>query len=194
MLNLKLGYHCSSKGAWYNSTTARDVYQWYITVNPSGCVISLLIPQSHPITGPARFSTRTIFDRKVQWSARRNFTPLLFSWSHQATGPVRLDTSVHLWFDRIIRRTPHALRAMPVRASHGPRTGITNVFHIQRTPCGTRKGAVRHPYVTDRTEFAKISHGRRIWPEGAHTRPFAVRTVCSRAIYDLQTRTGPVSL
>ena len=33
-------------------------------------------------------------------------TQELFSWSHQAAVPVRLDTAVHLKFDRIIRKAP----------------------------------------------------------------------------------------
>ena len=108
------------------------------------------------------------FRVKAGWSARRNFRSVLFWCSHQATGPTRLDTAVHLWFGPIIRRTPCVPRAMPVRASHGLRTGISNVLHILRHPFGTRKGAVRHPYghVRELTqpEVAKIPHGRRIWP------------------------------
>ena len=94
-------------------------------------------------------------------SARRNFTSLLFSWSHQATGPVRLDTSEYLWFGWIIPRTPRVPCAMPVWPVRGP--------------CVTRKGAVRRPFghVRELTqpELAKIPHGRRIWPHGARTGP-----------------------
>ena len=90
-------------------------------------------------------------------------------------GPVRLGTAVHLWFGRMIHRTPRVTRAMPVRASCGPNKGIFNVFHILRGPCGTRKGAVRHPYGHAREliqpELTKIRHGRRIWPYGAPTGP-----------------------
>ena len=73
---------------------------------------------SRMILAPVRFLAR-----KAEWSARRNFTPVLFSWSHQTTGPVRLDTIAHLSLGRIIRRTPHGPRTTPVMASHGPRTG-----------------------------------------------------------------------
>ena len=116
-----------------------------------------VMTQSHPTTGPVRFLSPVRFlARKAEWSARRNFTSVLFSWSHQTTGPVRLDTTVHLWFGRIIRRTARVPRAMPVRASCGPRTGILNVFYVlhypygartgpARVPYGTRKGPVRHP-------------------------------------------------
>ena len=105
-----------------------------------------LMPQSHPTTGSIRFlSTVRFVARKTEWSTRRKFTSVLFAWSPQATGPVWLDTSAHLWFEWIIRRTTRVPRAVPRRASHGPRTGIFNVFHILRGPCVTRKGVVRRP-------------------------------------------------
>ena len=111
------------------------------------------------------FITHTI---SCPWGARRNFMSVLFSWSHQAMGSVWLDTAVHLWIGRIICRTPRVPRAMPIRASYGPHTGIFNVFHMG--PWGTCKGAVRHPYgqVRELTklELAKIRHGRLIWPYG----------------------------
>ena len=83
----------------------------------------------HTILLPVRFLAR-----KAEWSARRNFMSVLFPWSHQATGPVRLDTSAYLW---------------PVRASYGPRSGIFFFFISYGTrtgPCVTRKSAVRRPY------------------------------------------------
>ena len=50
-----------------------------------------VMPQSHPTTDPVRFLTPVRFlARKTERSANRNFTSVLFSWSHQATGPVRL--------------------------------------------------------------------------------------------------------
>ena len=61
-------------------------------------------------------------------------------------GPVRFDTTVHLWFGRLILRTPSVPRAGPVRASYGPRTEIINVFHILRDPYGARAGPARVPY------------------------------------------------
>ena len=137
------------------------------------------MPQSHPTTGPVRFLSPVRFlARKAEWSTRRNFTSVLFLWSHQATGPVRLDMASYLWFGGIIRMTPRVPRAVPVRASYGPRTGIFNVFHILRDPCGTRKGAVRRPYRHAREltqpELAKIPHGRPILPYGARTGPVRV--------------------
>ena len=59
------------------------------------------MPQSHPTTDPERFlSPVRYLARKAEWSARRNFTSVLFSWSHQATDPVRLDTTVYLLGER----------------------------------------------------------------------------------------------
>ena len=79
------------------------------------------MPQSHPTTGPVRFlATLRFLARKAEWSAGRNFMPVLFSWSHQVTGLVWLDTAVHLWCDRMIRRTPHGPHAMPVVCHTGP--------------------------------------------------------------------------
>ena len=108
------------------------------------------MPQSHPTAGPVRFSSPVRFlARKAEWSTRRNFTSVLFSWSHQATGPVRLDTAVYLWFGWIIRMTPRVPRAVPVRASYGPRTRIFIFFHILRDPYGARAGPARVPSLTD---------------------------------------------
>ena len=56
-------------------------------------------------------------------------------------GPVRFDTTVHLWWGRIILRTPWVPRAVPARASYGPRTEIFNFF----ISYGTRTGPVRDP-------------------------------------------------
>ena len=108
---------------------------------------SSVMPQSHPTRGPVRFLAPVLFlAPKAEWSARRNFTPMLFSWSHQAIGPVRLDTAVHVWFDHRIQRTTHGSRAVPVRVSYGPRTGISNVFHILRDPYGAHAGPASVPY------------------------------------------------
>ena len=79
--------------------------------------------------------------RKAKWSVHRNFTSVLIPWSHQATGPVRLDASAYLWFGWISRRTPRVSRAMPILASCGPRTGIFSVFITY----GTRTGPVHDP-------------------------------------------------
>ena len=151
------------------------------------------MPQSHPTTGPVRFLSPVRFlARKAEWSARRNFASVLFPWSHQATGPVRLDTSAYLWFGWIIRRTPRVPRAMPVRALTGPHGNIECFSYPMgpvRGPCVTRKGAVRRPYghVMELTQpqLAKIPHGRRIWPYGALTVP-------ARAVHGLFTFSKPV--
>ena len=52
-------------------------------------------------------------------------------------------TQVHLWFGRIIRRTAWIPRAMPARASYGPRREIFNVFHFRRDPYGAHVGPAR---------------------------------------------------
>ena len=96
------------------------------------------MPQSHPTTGPVRFLSPVRFlARKAEWSTRRNFT----------SGPVRLNTFAYLWFGWI-RRTSRVPRAMPVRASCGPRTGIFKIFHILRDPYGARAWPARVPYGT----------------------------------------------
>ena len=144
---------------WGHYDLCQWLYSWWLSWQR----LQSLMPQLRPTTGPVRFlSPARFFARKAEWSARRNFTSVLFSWSHQAADPARLDTAVHLWLGRIIRRTPGVPRAVPVRAS-------------VRGPCGTRKGAVRHPCGQVReltqTELAKIPHGCRIWPYGARTAP-----------------------
>ena len=134
-----------------------------------------VLPQSHPTTGPVRFYHPYDFLRVVEWSGRRDFMSELFSWSHQATDPVRLDTAVYLWFGWIIRRTPWLPCAVPVRASYVPRTGIYNVFAYATGPvrgqCVTHKGAVRrscgHARELAQPAMAKIPRERRIWPYGA---------------------------
>ena len=107
--------------------------------------IHTYIHQSHPTTGPVRFlSLARFLARKAEWSGRRNFTSVLFSWSHQATDPARLDTVVYLWFGWIIRRTPREPRAMPIPASHGNQC-FSYPTRPVRGPCMTRKGAERRP-------------------------------------------------
>ena len=144
--------------------------------------------------GPVRFLAPIRFLAcKAEWSARRNLTLVLFWWSHQATDPVWLYTAVHLWFDRIICRTPHGPRATPVWALCGPRTWISNVFLYPTGPawgpCRTRRGAVQHPYGHVRKltqpEFAKILHGHRMWPYG-------LLTVPAQAVHRLFTISKPV--
>ena len=111
-----------------------------------GDVVHAFMPQSHPTAGPVRFLSPVRFlARKAEWSARRNFTSVLFPWSHQATGPVRLDTAAYLWFGWIIRRTPRVPRAMPVWAPHGNLKCFSHPTGPVRGPCVTRNGVVRGP-------------------------------------------------
>ena len=141
---------------------------------------AFLMPQSHPTTGPVRFLSPVRFlARKAEWSARRNFT-------------------VHLWFGRIILRAPWVPRAGPVRASYGSRTKIFDVF----ISYWTRTGLVRDPQGC-RTEALRTRKGidtTRIGKTPARASYLAVRAPCgprrgcSRAVYNLETRTGPVSL
>ena len=163
----------------------------------------LVMPQSHPTTGPVRFLSPVRFlARQAEWSARRNLTSVLFPWPHQAMGPVRLDTSAILWFGWIICRTSRIPRAMPVQASCGPHTGIFNIFHILRDPYGARAWPARVPYgaLTD----TKGNWHHHNWQKSrtgvvfGRTRPvrgpYGPRTGCSRAVHNLKTRTGPVDL
>ena len=88
---------------------------------PWGFEIQWVMPQSHPTMGPIRFLAPIWFlAHKSEWSACRNFTPVLFFWSHQATSPLWLDTAVHFWFDRIICRTPHGPLWCPYGCHMGP--------------------------------------------------------------------------
>ena len=120
----------------------------YYNVRSNASVTSNHGPRT--ILAPVRFLAR-----KAEWSARRNFTLVLFSWSHQATGPVRFHTAVHIWCDRMNRRTPHGPRAMPVRASHGPRTGISYLFNNLQGPYGARARPARVPYDTFTYTYGK---------------------------------------
>ena len=107
------------------------IQRWPVNFPHKGTVM----PQSHPTTGPVRFLSPVQFlAHEAEWSARRNFTSVLFPWSHQAKGPVRLDTSVHLWFGWIIRRTPRVPRAMPAR---GP---VLDSQRCRTVSLRTRKG------------------------------------------------------
>ena len=148
------------------------------------------MPQSHPTTGPVQFLSPIRFlARKAEWSAHRNFTSVLFLWSHQATGPVRLDTAVHLWFGWIIHSTPRVPCVMPVRASYSARTGIFNFF----TSYGTRTGPVRDPQGCRASPLRthKGIYITRIIKNPARVSylavqaPYGPRTGCSRAVYDL---------
>ena len=80
-----------------------------------------IMPQSHPTMSPIRILAPIRFlAHKAEWSARRNSMSVLFSWSHQATGPIHFDTAVNSWFDWIIHRTPHGPRVKK-KILHGRR-------------------------------------------------------------------------
>ena len=83
-------------------------------------------------------------------------------------GPARHDTAVQLWFDQIIRRTPHVAPSGVVRAQHRNLQCFSYHTGPVWCPCGTHKDALRHPYghVRELTqpEIAKIPHRRRMWP------------------------------
>ena len=78
-----------------------------------------------------------------------------------------------------------------MRCPYGPRTGISNAFHILRGLYGPCKGAVRHPYGRVRElkqpEFAKIPHGR-MWSYGQFTdclrflNPYGARKLIMHAL------------
>ena len=148
------------------------------------------MPQSHPTAVPVRFLSPVRFlARKAGWSARGNFTSVLFPWSHQATGSVRIYTSVYLWFDWIIRRIPWVPRSMPARESsmffisYGTRTGhVCDPQRCRKAPLRTCKGI-------DTTKIGKIPHGRRIL---AVRDPHGPLTVPARAVHGLFTISKPV--
>ena len=112
------------------------------TIKPSA---DTFLNYSKRYIAPLQISPVRFFARKAEWSARRNFTSMLFPWSHQVAGPIRLAASAYLRFGWIIRRTPRVPRAMPVWAPFGPRTGVFNVFHILRDPYGARAWPARVP-------------------------------------------------
>ena len=120
-----------------------------ISFSPSEwpCYLQIpLMPQSHPTTGPVLSPVRFLA-HKAEWSDRRNFMSVLFSWSHQATGPARLDMAVYLWLGWIIRRTPRVPRAGIVRAPHRnlqcfsyPTGPVRDPQGCRTAPLRTRKG------------------------------------------------------
>ena len=80
-----------------------------------------------------------------------------------------------------IRRTPPVPHAMPARGSHGPRTGISNVFHILWVHTGA---PARVPYAPLRTrkgiDTTRICNN----PSRASYVTVRPRTVCSLAVYN----------
>ena len=105
------------------------------------------MPQSHPTTVPVRFLTPVRFlARKAEWSTRRNFTPRVVIMVTSGYGPRTAWHGCTLMFWSNNSHDLHGPRAVPVRASYRPRTGISNVLHILRDPYGARAGPARVPY------------------------------------------------
>ena len=133
------------------------------------------MPHSHQTTGPVRFLARFLA-RTAEWGARRKSTPLLFSSIY---GP---HTAWHgcafvVWSNNSLDSTMTPCDALTdvVPAPHGNLQNCSYPTGPVRGPCGTRNGAVWHPYwhVRELTqaEFADIPHGRRTWPHGARAAP-----------------------
>ena len=70
-------------------------------------------------------------------------------------GPVRFDTIVHLWFGRIILRTPWVPRAGIVRAPHGNLQCFSYPSGPVRDPQGCRTAALRTRKGIDTTRIGK---------------------------------------
>ena len=92
-----------------------------------------------------------------------------------------LDTAVHLWFDLIIRRTPHGPLVMPactgvVQACRG----ISNIFHILRDLYGAHVGPTLRELT--KPECAKILQGHHMWLYRAHMGPYSPHTGCLRSL------------
>ena len=110
--------------------------------------------------------------------------------------PYGLDTAVYWWFGWIIRMTPRVPRAVPVRASYGPRTGIFNVFHILLDPYGARAGPARVPYGA-LTDTQGNWHNQN-WQKSrtgvvfCSTGPYGPRTGPARAVHGLFKISKPV--
>ena len=135
--------------------------------------VKQLTDEAHPTTGPVRFLTPVLFlTRKAEWSACRNFTPVLFSWSNQAMGPVRLDTAVHLWFDQIILRIPHGPRVGVVRAPHGNLKCSSYPTGPVRDPQGCRTAPLRARKGIDTTRICKHpARASHVAARGPYTGP-----------------------
>ena len=191
----------------YFTTCVKQVipWPWYQTREHSHslCFRSMLwltwvMHQSHPTTAPIRFLSPVRFiARKAEWSVRRNFASVLFSWSHQATGPVRLDTAAYLWFGWIIRRTPWV---PPVRCPYGHRTGPARESSMFFISYWTSTGLVRDPQGcrTEPLRTHKEIDTTRIGKNPARASYLAIRglygplTVPARAVHGLITISKPV--
>ena len=133
------------------------------------------MPQSHPTTDPERFLAPVRFlTCNAEWSSRKYFTPVLLSWSHQATGPVRFDTTPY--------GNPQCFSylTVPVWGPCGTcknRKGI-DTTRICKIPARPSYVAVRGPYVPP-TATARAVRGlfaiskpvraRKLMPQSHHT-------------------------
>ena len=82
---LQLGYWLESNGMSpiFGADRLLKVLSWANVPSHYGLLKLSVMPQSHPTTDPVRFLSPVRFlARKAEWSARRNFTSVLFSWSH----------------------------------------------------------------------------------------------------------------
>ena len=132
--------------------------------------------QSHSTTGPVRFlSPLRFLDRKA------GEAPVWICY----TCTVLLVTSGD--GDRIIRRTPEVSRAMPVWASCGSRTGISNVFFISY---GTRTGPVRDPQVCPAVTSQNVDKPKRRQPKRRQTETSTNRNVDKPKRWQTETSTN----
>ena len=184
--------------AYYSASYIRDLtvhfdleFDWSLF---PGLQLTIM-PQSHPTTGPIRFLAPVrVLARKAEWSARRNFTLVLFSWFTSGRGPrTHWHGCIHMIWSNNSQDsmgTPCDARPGIVRAPHGNLQCFSYCTGPVRSPCGTCKGAVRHIYGHVRElaqpELVIIPHGRRIWPYGTRTGPLrsphGLFTGCLRSI------------
>ena len=139
-----------------------------------------VMPQSHPTTDPVRFLSpvRFILCRCCSRGHIRLRAPYGLIW-HGCILMVWLNNS----------QDPRVPRAVPVRVSYGPRTGIFNVSHILRDPYGARAWPARVPYgaLTDtqgnwHNQNWQKSHTGDLFGRMGPYRPVRAPTGCSRAV------------
>ena len=155
-----------------------------------------LMPQSHPTTSPERFLTPVRFlARKAEWR-RVGILRRCCSRGHIRLRP---RTAWHVcilivWLNNSqdSTGTPCDARAGNVRAPHGNLQCFSYPTGPVRKSCATRKDAVRRPYGHVR-ELTQPYRVKKIQCGPVRT-PCGPNTGCSQDVYNLWTRTGPVSL
>ena len=111
--------------------------QWKMTL------LHTFMHQAHPTTGPVGCLASVRYPaRKAKWSAFRNFTPVLFSWSHQAMCPLTASHGCTIMYCQNTHNYKEP-RAAPARASYGAQNGLFGVFHTTRAKNGFRAGPMR---------------------------------------------------